>query len=169
MLKDQLAVMSEILCYLSVSPSLSLFLFCGFCLILRHYLYSHTSFFILSFLFTLLYSFGTSFVFLHFSVSLPACSTVVCEPVGGGVQGVLGLIILRAGCVAAGSSSAETNWNKTLPCSQRKKERQRGIKTESCLQLQVIGGECYEEREMEKSISVCVCVWVRFAYAHAQS
>lgn len=37
------------------------------------------------------------------------------------MQGVLDLIILRAGWVAARSSSAGTNWNKTLPCSQRKK------------------------------------------------
>lgn len=37
------------------------------------------------------------------------------------MQGVLGLIILRAGWVAAGSLSSGTNWNKTLPCFQRKK------------------------------------------------
>lgn len=62
------------------------------------------------------------------------------------MQGVLGLVTLRAGSVAARSLSAGTNWNKTLPSTLKKKkkrEKQRGIKTESCLQLQVIrAGEC---------------------------
>lgn len=68
--------------------------------------------------------------------------------------------------MASGSSSAGTNWNKTLPCSLRKKK---GIKRVSCLQLQVIGGASLDEQETEERVSVCAfaCVCLMcFACTH---
>lgn len=62
---------------------------------------------------------------------MPAADWCVNLLEEGKNEGVWGLIVPRAGWVAAGGFPTRTNWNKTLPCIPSEQDRLRKIKRKS--------------------------------------
>lgn len=100
----------------------------------------------------------SSYLYISLLVSSrlkPSCMQVAS--LVGGLQGELGLIILRAGWLAAGRSSAGTNWNKTLPCSPRKRETGRD---KDRIMSASAGNWSSVQRARDGKEPVCVCACV---------